>query len=78
MCSECDWRAKSTWRTRNGDAKPVFFGHYWLPGPPVLELPNALCLDFSAGKDGPLAACRMDQGDDGLKSERLVEGEVRA
>jgi hypothetical protein len=38
------------------DAKPVFFGHYWLPGPPELELPNALCLDFSAGKDGPLAA----------------------
>ena len=34
--------------------KPVFFGHYWLTGTPVLQAPNALCLDYSAGRDGPL------------------------
>lgn len=44
-------------------APPVVFGHYWmawphdLPGAPDAprpHAPNALCLDFSAGKDGPL------------------------
>lgn len=38
------------------EAKPVFFGHYWLTGAPVLQAPNALCLDYSAGLDGPLLA----------------------
>jgi hypothetical protein len=60
------------------DGKPVFFGHYWLPGEPKLQATNALRLDFSAGKDGPLVAYRMEQGDDGLLPERLVVGEVRA
>ncbi len=41
-------------------AKPVFFGHYWLTGTPVLQAPNALCLDYSAGKQGPLMSYRMD------------------
>lgn len=36
--------------------KPVFFGHYWLTGIPVLQAPNALCLDYSAGRDGPLTS----------------------
>ena len=39
--------------------KPVFFGHYWLTGTPVLQSSNALCLDYSAGKDGPLIAYRF-------------------
>ena len=34
--------------------KPVFFGHYWLSGEPELQCHNALCLDYSAGTDGPL------------------------
>lgn len=34
--------------------KPVFFGHYWLSGEPELQSANALCLDYSAGTDGPL------------------------
>lgn len=37
-------------------AKPVFFGHYWLMGAPVMQAPNALCLDYSAGLDGPLVS----------------------
>lgn len=36
------------------DEKPVFFGHYWLSGEPELQGKNALCLDYSAGTDGPL------------------------
>lgn len=38
-------------------AKPVFFGHYWMTGEPVLQTHNALCFDYSAGSDGPLATC---------------------
>lgn len=38
------------------DARPVFFGHYWLSGAPVLQASNALCLDYSAGKVGPLVS----------------------
>lgn len=39
----------------------VFFGHYWLDGATTLQAPNALCLDYSAGKDGPLIAYRMQE-----------------
>ena len=42
------------------DAPPVFFGHYWLNGAPTLQASNALCLDYSAGKDGPLVAYRHE------------------
>ena len=41
-------------------AKPVFFGHYWLYGKPNLQAQNALCLDYSAGKDGPLIAYQFN------------------
>jgi Calcineurin-like phosphoesterase len=41
-------------QTYPADEPPVFFGHYWLSGDPVLQAPNALCLDYSAGRDGPL------------------------
>jgi len=36
---------------------PVIFGHYWLPKewPPAPILPNVTCVDYSAGKGGPLA-----------------------
>lgn len=44
------------------DARPVFFGHYWLSGAPVLQARNALCLDYSAGKDGPLVSYELVQG----------------
>ncbi len=44
------------------DAKPVFFGHYWMVGTPTLQAPNALCLDYSAGKGGPLMSYTMEDG----------------
>lgn len=40
--------------------KPTFFGHYWLTGQPTLESPHAACVDYSAGKGGPLVAYRYD------------------
>ena len=42
------------------DAKPVFFGHYWLHGKPAPVKHNICCLDYSAVKYGRLVAYRMD------------------
>lgn len=44
------------------NAKPVFFGHYWMEGTPELQAPNALCLDYSAGKGGPLMSYTFEVG----------------
>ena len=47
------------------DAPPVVFGHYWMTWPGDLTLPqapNALCLDFSAGRDGPLVTYAHEEG----------------
>lgn len=52
--------------------RPVFFGHYWLTGNPVLQANNALCLDYSAGKDGPLVTYEISD-----PSEPLSLGNVR-
>ena len=38
--------------------KPVFFGHYWMQGEPTLQAHRMACVDYSAGKDGPLVAYR--------------------
>lgn len=51
--------------------RPVFFGHYWLDGDPVLQGPNALCLDYSAGKDGPLVTYELHPGERVLSPDRL-------
>ena len=44
------------------DAKTVFCGHYWLPhgGDTAPLATNVMCLDYSAGKNGPLVACRWN------------------
>ncbi|MBB5222832.1 hypothetical protein HNP73_002768 [Amaricoccus macauensis] len=47
--------------TYPSDAIPVFFGHYWLIGTPRLQADNILCLDYSAGKGGPLVSYRLDR-----------------
>jgi hypothetical protein len=51
--------------------RPVFFGHYWLEGDPVLQAPNALCLDYSAGKDGPLVTYELHPGESLLSTDRV-------
>lgn len=51
--------------------RPVFFGHYWLDGDPVLQRPNALCLDYSAGKDGPLVTYDLHPGETPLSPGRV-------
>ncbi len=51
--------------------KPVFFGHYWLKGNPVLYRNNICCLDYSVAKKGFLAAYRSN-GERVLSNENLV------
>jgi hypothetical protein len=52
-------------------AKPVFFGHYWLTGTPSLQSQRHACVDYSAGKGGPLVAYRYESEPD-LSPERFV------
>ena len=52
--------------------KPVFFGHYWMSGEPELQSANALCLDYSAGTDGPLVTYEMLAGDEKLDGSRIM------
>ncbi|MCA8880878.1 MAG: metallophosphoesterase [Rhodobacteraceae bacterium] len=55
------------------DPVPVFFGHYWMTGVPVVEAPYALCLDYSAGIGGPLLAYRYEPGDTQVRADRIQE-----
>ena len=45
------------------EAPPIFFGHYWLNGKPSVQTRNAVCLDYSAGKDGSLVAYQWHDAD---------------
>ncbi len=40
--------------------KPVFFGHYWQTGKPVLQQKNLCCVDYSAGNGGGLICYTFD------------------
>ncbi len=51
--------------------KPVFFGHYWLKGTPILQRSNVCCLDYSVAKNGELVGYRVGK-EGGLKRGRLV------
>jgi len=51
--------------------KPVFFGHYWLQGTPVISAPNAVCLDFSVAKKGFLTAYRWS-GETDVSESNLI------
>lgn len=49
---------------------PVFFGHYWLHGEPVVLGDKLACLDYSVAKNGPLVAYRWE-GEERLSSQKL-------
>jgi hypothetical protein len=51
-----------SFETYKPNAKPVFFGHYWLDGPVIMQTKNAFCLDYSAGRDGPLVSYTFETG----------------
>ena len=51
--------------------KPLFFGHYWMTGTPAPVHHLAACVDYSAGKGGPLVAYRWES-DGPLEAARFV------
>jgi hypothetical protein len=53
------------------EGSPIFVGHHWFSGHPVIESPKLACLDWSAAADGPLVAYRWD-GEAELSNEKLV------
>lgn len=55
----------------DGD-RPVFFGHYWMDGVLDRLAPRVACVDYSAGKGGPLVAYRWD-GECELDAGRFVQ-----
>lgn len=57
-----DLRAPEHVRLGADGDKPTFFGHYWMRGEPGVQSDTAVCVDYSAGKGGPLVAYRWDQG----------------
>lgn len=50
---------------------PIFIGHYWLSGTPSILAPNVACMDYGAGKDGPLVAYRWN-GEPRLSDDGFV------
>jgi len=53
------------------EGTPIFLGHHWFTGHPVIESPKLACLDWSAAKDGPLVCYRWD-GESELSNDSLV------
>jgi hypothetical protein len=51
--------------------KPIFFGHYWMKGPQDILSTKVACVDYSAGKGGPLVAYRW-QGESNLLKEHFL------
>jgi hypothetical protein len=58
-------------KTYSPNAPPVFFGHFWLTNAPILEAQNALCLDYSSGKDGPLVSYELLDPAEPLSEENI-------
>lgn len=50
--------------------KPIFFGHYWMKGEPLIISPKICCLDYSAVIGGYLAAYRYN-GEQELNNESI-------
>jgi hypothetical protein len=53
------------------EGSPIFLGHHWFSGHPVIESPKLACLDWSAAANGPLVAYRWD-GESDLSNDKLV------
>jgi diadenosine tetraphosphatase ApaH/serine/threonine PP2A family protein phosphatase len=56
---------------------PVFFGHYWLRGTPIISGSYAACLDFSVAKNGFLTAYRWS-GESALLPKNVVYVKARS
>lgn len=57
--------------------KPLFFGHYWMTGAPEPLGERLACVDYSAGKEGPLIAYRY-RGEERLTADNFASSDRRA
>lgn len=54
------------------DKKPIFIGHYWLTGRPVIQTNKVACVDYSAAINyGKLVAYRW-QGEENLTAKHFI------
>ena len=53
------------------DEIPLFVGHYWQSGTTQLLAPRVACVDYSAGKGGPLVCYQWD-GENLLDAAKFV------
>ena len=53
-----------------GGGSPLFFGHYWFTGTPLLLSSKVACLDYSIAKGGKLVAYRWD-GEEELDASKF-------
>ena len=53
------------------EGAPIFVGHHWFSGHPVIESPKLACLDWSSAAGGPQVAYRWD-GEEALRNAHLV------
>jgi hypothetical protein len=56
---------------QDDDPRPVFFGHYWMGGDPVLLGTKKTCLDFSVAKPGGVLCSYTWRGESELTDENL-------
>ena len=56
---------------QDDDPRPVFFGHYWMSGDPVLLGPKKTCLDFSVAKPGGVLCAYSWRGEPELTDDHL-------
>ena len=57
--------------TADTTGAPIFVGHYWFKGLPVVQSSKVACLDWSAAGDGPVVAYRWD-GEAELSNAKFV------
>lgn len=69
LLRDMEWPAELVISSVEG--APIFLGHHWFSGHPVIESKKLACLDWSAAKNGPLVAYRWD-GEDELSNKKLV------
>ncbi len=69
-----DIRLPETYSPEAITGAPVFVGHYWLSGRPVVQTQKVACLDYSAAKNGPLVAYRWS-GEESLVNDNFVLSE---
>ena len=68
--------SKNNFENYGGKEVPVFFGHYWMTAPPKIYSQNAICLDCSAGLDGPLVSYHWKGGSRTLSFENITIGDT--